>query len=181
MTRLSIVHLKKALDCGNPAAVTAAQHQKVPLGPVNPPIAVGQFPFPERISVAAEPLLGFRQRHRRAVRKQGVYRQNLRLSGQNLLHGKGPADAEDPGPGAPQGAHTAAAAEALSEIVADRADIGTLGAEDPEHSPVPVTGNQFQLLQLDGAGLSFHLFALAGQLVELLLTTGTFGANSRSK
>ncbi len=73
-----------------------------------------------------------------------------------------------PRAGAPQGAHAAAAAEGGADIVAERADIGALGAADAELNVARVVPTEaLELVDRNAAGLSLHLTAAAGDLVEL--------------
>ena len=84
-----------------------------------------------------------------------------RLQGNGLLNGVLPRLSP------PQGGHAAEAAQLFADVLAERTDIGALGAADPELRFPAVKAKQLQFVDGDGPGLPFHLFALPGKIAEL--------------
>ena len=86
---------------------------------------------------------------------------------QNLLHGDGLAQIEARRLGAPQGGHDPTAAQCRADVMAQGADIGALGAADPQQK-VMLSGLLQHLQTKNGhrPGLALHGLALSGQLIE---------------
>ena len=84
-----------------------------------------------------------------------------------MLQRDGIFDAVFSRPDPAKGLHAAPAAQSLTDVLAQGADIGTLGAPHPEAQTGAVKAQVCQLKNGDGSGLALHLLALSGQLVEL--------------
>jgi hypothetical protein len=90
------------------------------------------------------------------------------FGGQSRMRSSGSASShlERAGDRPAQGLEVRAAAEGVADVGAEGADIGALGAPEPEGRIGRGEAEQGKLVDVDEAGLALHDLPLAGELVE---------------